>query len=490
MSAPPPPSSPPWSIPWLVPTPLRPSDFVPLFERHAHLNVETALADIGAFDLQGAPCDLEALLYSDVYQPVEGANLAPGGSARSGFHRGKYLKGVGRTLLAVHWPWTGQDPYHTSGHLFPTGAVRELLMSAAARSAGVEDCIVACEGLLLKPLAGEDAAGLAESYREKGVRLPPIDLSLQAISVKGGSFVRLANLAWLLNQVGIDDTGLNRRWMFELVRRLNGAFGSDVTGYNTDLDTGAVLRCIEAGVERMMRCHEAGIAWGSWHNNYAVDGRFLDLETGFWLGRPFFGFLRFGAGAGAPPGRVETRDLRAAFGLGALHYTRSLRMFFTRLRARFRILADTWGAADPEIARMIRGGHRAAGRVLRRLRDDFSDVSVCARSFDIQVRHGTLTRKGRDRLLRAVESAVRRTAGLAPVQLAFEPAAVTLDLADIELGMRPAIVHPRWLDAPELDARAARFNAALRELDAMRDLRGVLRALRAWTGDDGPPPSG
>src|SRR6185436_2105275 len=89
--------------PWSIPSPLRRSRFVSLLPEHEVHNVEVDLGAIGAFGCATEVRDRDFLLYSDL-QSLPGVNQGTVlGSGRSGLHRGKYLKGVGRTPLAGQW---------------------------------------------------------------------------------------------------------------------------------------------------------------------------------------------------------------------------------------------------------------------------------------------------------------------------------------------------------------------------------------------------
>src|SRR6185503_15417644 len=118
---------------------------------HQVHNVAVDLGAIGAFGCATDDVDSDALLYSDL-QALPGVNQGIClGSGRSGLHRGKYLKGVGRTTLAGQWA-RPDAVYHGTGHLMASSGIRELVVTRYLESKGLGPTIVGCEGLLLAPL--------------------------------------------------------------------------------------------------------------------------------------------------------------------------------------------------------------------------------------------------------------------------------------------------------------------------------------------------
>ena len=138
-------------LPWIVPVPVRRSDFTPLRPADAACNVEVELGRIGAFAHRRRPLPEHALLFADLQlNPDVNANRRFG-SGRAGVHAGRYVKGVGRTLLAGNWN-DPDDLYHNSGLQLASAGVRELLVSEYLRREGLGRVIVPCEGLLARRL--------------------------------------------------------------------------------------------------------------------------------------------------------------------------------------------------------------------------------------------------------------------------------------------------------------------------------------------------
>src|SRR5262245_17622693 len=177
---------------WSVPVPVRASTFATMAPEHAPYNVEVDLAQIGPFGFGREKAE-SAVLFSDLQTNADGHINRRLGSGRSGFFMGKYLKGIGRTTLAANW--MGNDRYHSSGYLLPTGAARELLISAFLEAAGGSATINRCEGVLARELPDPDPGWLAE-LRGPSHPLCRVDLQLQAITVKQGGFARLSNFLW------------------------------------------------------------------------------------------------------------------------------------------------------------------------------------------------------------------------------------------------------------------------------------------------------
>src|SRR5580765_2762665 len=88
------------SLPWSVPVPVRKSDFVPLYGKHADCNVEAFLGGISPYGATLRPIDADDLLVCDLQCTPDVSFHGRLGSGRAGVYRNKYLKGVGRTTLA------------------------------------------------------------------------------------------------------------------------------------------------------------------------------------------------------------------------------------------------------------------------------------------------------------------------------------------------------------------------------------------------------
>ncbi|EPX58278.1 hypothetical protein D187_004034 [Cystobacter fuscus DSM 2262] len=231
------------------------------------------------------------------------------GSGRAGFHGGKYLKGVGRTLLAANWNHP-MDRYHSSGHLFPSAAMREYLVSCYLEELGAGDTLVGCEGLLLAPLPPGAERYLESFFPQRDFRdFAAVDRRLQAITVKGGEFARLSNFTWSFSQWQYGVPFLIDLFL-KMAQYLGGPTQPRVRSREVTPET--LAERLEGALERLVhhfeRYFQAGVYWGSFHNNFTADGRFLDLETPIVFGAPFVGVL-------ATPGELpESVDLAAPNG--------------------------------------------------------------------------------------------------------------------------------------------------------------------------------
>jgi hypothetical protein len=343
--------------PWMVPVPVRASRFVPLAREHARFNVETfpgALGPFGAHDGRGPGPDV---LHCDLQDNPDISFRGRLGSGRTGVYGGKYLKGVGRTPLAGNWADPG-DLYHHTGHFRASGAVREYLVSVYLEARGCGAAVNPCEGVLVAPRADALRGYLADREREEDGPHPwRSDLSLQALTIKGADFVRYSNLLWLANHLdfyrsGGEATTSFTRFLVELVEAMDPGRTPEQTSPESIVD--AFLRSVERGLDSLHRFWSLGVSWASLHNNFAVDGRFLDLEAPVILGAPLLGVIE------AEPCRELRLPHRSTFSgfFEPVGFVLNMRMIAWSLRTRFEAIAK----AGPPVAR---GEREFAGAVAR-----------------------------------------------------------------------------------------------------------------------------
>jgi hypothetical protein len=268
-------------------------------------------------------------LYSDLQTNADNNISLRLGSGRAGFFTGKYLKGVGRTLLAANWS-DPADRYHNSGHLLPSAAAREYLVSCYLEEMRAGDALVSCEGLLLAPLPPE-----ARRYVESlfpgwdPSQLAPVNRRLQAITVKGAGFARLSNFAWAFSQWQCGASFLVEL-LLRMARYLEGP--SQPEACLGDVTPMTLAERMERAIERLVhnfeRFFQTGVYWGSFHNNFTADGRFLDLETPIVFGGPFVGLID---SSGKLPESVDLADSRIFVGCEVLHCLRQVRTFLAFL---------------------------------------------------------------------------------------------------------------------------------------------------------------
>lgn len=318
----------PDTCPWNVPVRVEAASFVPLYAVHAELNVRTASSR--AFDSQVQPCASHELLYADLQTPLYSHVSGRLGSGRSGFYRGWYLKGIGRTPLAANW--NRGDHLHSSGHLTASAAIREYIASLYVAQQGGADTIVPCDGVLLAELSPELRHYRSNLYGVMSDDLvPPVDRHLQAITVKPGTFARQSNFVWLLHHLTparVDDGNSSLATFCDLLATsLEPVPSASATATTTPEQlAGLLASAARATFERFRRWFEAGVWWASFGNNFTIDGRFLDLETPTLFGGPFIGYLA-ASESGAP--RRPRRSV--VLGFEQLDFLAQTRAFCTEL---------------------------------------------------------------------------------------------------------------------------------------------------------------
>jgi hypothetical protein len=286
----------------MVPVPVRRSTFVSLHPEHAELNVEVSLGGIAPFGATTRGAVTEAFLQCDLEDNPDTSMRGRLGSGRTGVYRGKYLKGVGRTLLAGNWANTNDVTHHT-GLLHASSGIRELLVSAYLRTKGCGDAINGCEGVLLKLLPPEASEHMLpelralEGFAEDARGFWTADLELQSLTVKRGGFVRFSNLVWLSNHLDFYRTGSASATTFA---RFVRAFLAHVDpepardDATPDAMARAFYRSFDRGLANMRRFWKLGVSWSSLHNNFSTDGRFVDIDRPVILGRPLVGIIARG----------------------------------------------------------------------------------------------------------------------------------------------------------------------------------------------------
>ncbi len=323
------------TFPWNFPVPVSRADFVPLFSRHRPLNVRVDLPGIGVYDYSSRWFSRRShLMYCDFQTNPDFNNSSRLGSGRSGFFGGKYLKGVGRTPLAANWPNPG-DFFHNSGHLMTSAAIREYVVTEYIRLRGAGDSINGCEGLLIGPLApalGKFNRGMRNADGERA-RLGRADLRFQAITVKPAEFVRISNLVWLLSRPA---TGVLADFFRLLWDGIHPGCRRDRSNATPMELARAFAAAVETGLDNFERYFKLGVYWGTFGNNFTLDGRFLDLEIPLIFGRPFFGVER-----------IRRREPEfEVLGFESYYYLTQVRAFLRYLQVQLPYLRDLPGCAS------------------------------------------------------------------------------------------------------------------------------------------------
>ncbi|PRQ06686.1 hypothetical protein [Enhygromyxa salina] len=270
--------------PWATPVPLAAADFEPLHAEHRSWCLRTDLGAMQAFGVAGFDDGDLSVGFADFQLPARYPVARRLGSGRAVFHQGKYIKGVGRTQLAANWA-DASDVLHSSGHMYPSGAIREYIVTRYLEARGLGDVVVPCEGLAVRPLPAAFGSALRAHAEQIGVALAPADACLQALTFKPGNFARWSNFLWLATHAYGE--------LDEVIRM--GLALHHFSDPSAEVDTNActptaIAASLDAAVERtrrnFARFFEAGIYWGSFTNNATLDGRFLDLELPTLLTEP------------------------------------------------------------------------------------------------------------------------------------------------------------------------------------------------------------
>lgn len=325
--------------PWMTTTPLRRSSFVPLHDAHAEFAVETAMDGWG--DVLPDP------LYSDYQTNPEMCVLGRLGSGRAGLYRGRYLKGVGRTRLAANWA-SPADVFHHSGHQATSGATREYLVSVYMRAKGYAHLINPCEGILVKPAAPILRDYLLPQLSPELAANPPqyfnSDLALQAITLKPEGVTRFSNFVWLSLNLDLLGGGFGTDEFLQLwVQQLGGAPES---WRDPRVAAALFFDNLEAALVNLHLFWKSGVLWGSLHNNFSVDGRYVDLEGPALVGRPVAGLVLAGPHDEIQlPHSQMISGVLEAYGFGL--YSQMLTWFF---KTRFAAIAELPGTRSAGLA--------------------------------------------------------------------------------------------------------------------------------------------
>lgn len=338
-------------LPWTVPVPIKKSSFVPLNQKHKKFNVEVDLSRIATFTDRLRPIRSDQLLYSDLQTNTD-VNLEQRlGSGRSGFFRGKYLKGVGRTLLAGNWN-APIDLYHSSGLLLSTAAIREYLISNYFESKNAAHLINPCEGILFKKTpksffnhSRRIFKGTFDIYGVKTPKFAPVDSLFQAITIKNGGFCRFSNMTWWLDhfpQYHFQDERAQIAFFFEIFYEALEGFSFLKSKKNLDADEIAMCfaRTVEKSIHFFMDVWSMGIGWGSFHNNFTIDGRFLDLETPSIYPYPLVGVVLNGVKVKDRQKTISTNGYQYFQCFEVIHYIRQIQYFLSFLRMKLKFLVE------------------------------------------------------------------------------------------------------------------------------------------------------
>ena len=281
----------------MIPIPVRASRFVPLERRYAAYNVETSHGNVFPFGATVGSRRRSDVALCDLQDNPDTTVLGRLGSGRAGVYRDRYLKGIGRTLLAGNWA-EPTDLLHHTGHLSASCAVRELLVSTYLETKGCADAINGCESVLVAAKAPVLRAYLVERLRKRRARLTrgnrwSSDLALQAITVKPAGFARYSNFVWMVRHLDLFGGGSGTHNLTRFVELFMNVVDpkARVADPTPDDVAEAFVRSVDRGLGHLHRFWRLGVSWISLHNNFTADGRFLDLEAPVILGTPLVGVI-------------------------------------------------------------------------------------------------------------------------------------------------------------------------------------------------------
>lgn len=445
-------------------TPLRSSPFVPLHDVHAEFAVETAMD--GSADILDEP------LYSDYQTNPEMCVLGRLGSGRAGLYRGRYLKGVGRTRLAANWA-TPEDVFHHSGHQATSGATREYLVSVYMRAKGYAHLINPCEGILVRPAAPILRDYLLPQLSAAMAANPPpyfnSDLALQAITLKPEGVTRFSNFVWLSLNLDLIGSGFGVEEFLRLwVQELGGAPEDSI-----DASVAARLYFdkLESTLVNLHVFWRSGVLWGSLHNNFSIDGRYVDLEGPALVGRPVAGFVLAGRHdeIQLPHSQMISGVLEA---YGFALYSQMLTWFF---KSRFEAIAQLPGNRSADLAAAFSQA-LAAEDAQRRL---FECESLSARVHEWIAREIPLT----ERISSQLTTVLQRTYRLHFSGIQESQSLALVPVGELAAGpfSEPATLH-QFDFLPALDGSASEeaelVNRWIRRLDELEEPERFLEGVR------------
>jgi hypothetical protein len=463
--------------PWMVPVPVTPSRYVALDPAHQPWNVQTAPGRVASFSWDLDALGEDEILLADLQLHPD--DNAPGrlGAGRAGRYRGRVLKGVGRTSLAANWN-RRDDRFHGNGWLSASSALRERFITEALRRDGAAHRVTPCEGLLLRALDAPERDSLAAAARASDWRLAPLDRVAVALTLRPADHARFSNVLY-----GLHHHEASPAYFGDLLLRFmaytrdggGGDGGAPEDAGAPDEIARAVVDAAERSVARAIEWVRRGVWWLSFHDNFTLDGRFVDLETPVYRGAPWVGFVR----------SAESGALHLA-GFEAMNVAWQWRLFARAFASRLRAVADDGLLPSAGARRFLREVAAATrGRVVG-----------CA-ALDPEALTARLVRElaamlGATRRERATLTALGRA--MAAGVFARRPVRFEEHVGAMLDGAQPAqptvtgraeFLAAKGLGAPALTERARWFRDAVESVEAMDDRDRALDAARRLLADGG-----
>jgi hypothetical protein len=350
---------------WQFPVPVRHSGFVPLSPEWKGWNIETDAASIRPFEFTRRTS--RDLLWFDYHTALDGNYHGRLGSGRGGSYRGYYVKGLGRTPAAANWN-SAVDRYHGTGHMAAGQVLREYLISRTLERRGLGHLIVPCVTLLAQPLPEERARQIARLRTRSNEKYCPLaDQHWMALSLKPANFGRHANFVWALNHLSSDARDLGALFLDFQKLLAPPAERGEPNGEPAAIAE-AMETAIDAGFENFLQFTSIGLFWIYMQNNVTLDGRFLDLETPLFLGRPFVGKIILG-----------TRGDQL-LGFECFHWIRLWRYFLHWLQNQLELLAKPGHFDYPEGTAFVKDLQRALRRRFHPRSFVFDDAAIRGRA--------------------------------------------------------------------------------------------------------------
>lgn len=381
-------------------------------------------------------------------------------------YRGKYLKGVGRTLAAANWN-EGTDRYHGSGHMSVGSALRERLITQALQARGHGHTIVPCETVLLRRLSASERAAVRGGASSSLAGVTPADATLAAMTVKPADFARMGNIVFALTYADTTPQAIGTLFLeFERYLRPPDA-RAGCEGTPSDL-VEAMDRAFHRGFEHFQTFGRLGLLWVTIVGNVALDGRVLDLETPHYFGEPFVG-LR------TPRGRPHAAG--TYIGFEELAFAAGWRRFISWLSRHLDWLSTPLVLAQPEARAFLRELARGLRRRFSERHLLHDDVALTAGAVANLQSVWNLPTRDAARLRTLAEHARRMAMEGRPVA---PPRATWTRLTPAPAPPTPTPFRfeaPAWLPCA-VSPEARQFAEHLATLGAELDARRLLRALR------------
>jgi hypothetical protein len=452
----------PFRAPWTFPVPVRRSRFVGAPAKWDRLNVEVALDRVGAFAFDDASMD--EVLYFDYQTQLDGTYFGRHGSGRGGVYRGHYLKGVGRTFAAGNWN-DSKERYHGSGHLSVSSAVREFLITSLLRKHGLGDSIVPCETVLFAALRPAERAWIAKGHTSAQC---PADNRMMALSAKPANFARMSNIVWAFDHF----TGYLPE-LGELILAFEQFLHPPQAREGLEGDPTAIAKAMDAafhrGLENFRAWARLGLFWLYLQNNFTLDGRYVDLETPFYIGVPMVGWLE-------RPGREpECQEL----GFEEFSFVAAWRMFLGWLDSKLRFLGGPVMRLDPMARSILNGLRGAIGSQFRRDQHLLYDDRLLIHE---AVTNVAASRTQVEDLRRVAEGHFRSAVYGKAVAISKSVGVTTLPF-EIEAPFRGEfrVCVPRVMACESPSPAAQAFAAGVRGAEAISDPRKILTLLSDLT---------